>query len=60
MNIRPIAPTEPACYGVACAQHANCQRYAAVKEAQGRHVIYFCGSGDGERPMFVALKQELQ
>lgn len=55
-QVVPITPTEPACYGVMCAQHQNCNRWHA---AEGRPVVTIgtCENGAGERPMFQARQQ---
>lgn len=52
MTIIPITPTTPACYGMCCPLHPDCQRYAAV---EGTHVIEPMVSclDKGEYPMFV-------
>ena len=55
MTIIPITPTTPACYGMCCPLHPDCQRYAAVN---GQHYlvqpIVSC-LDKGEYPMFVKV-----
>ncbi len=54
--IRPISPTAPACYGVLCKQHGQCQRYAAVETTSPDHTQATCHDGQGGYPMFVAIQ----
>lgn len=50
----PKPPTEKACYGVMCPQHANCQRYHAVNGApQGTKFIGTCSETGESRPLFL-------
>lgn len=52
----PISDLMPACYGVACPEHGQCTRYAAVEITLEDHTIGTCDVyGRGERPLFVAL-----
>lgn len=56
MTSNPITDLMPACYGVACPQHSQCTRYAAVEMTLEDHTIGTCDEhGRGERPLFVAL-----
>ncbi len=54
MNIIPITPASPACYGVLCPQHECCARYHAA-EGTPAHTIGTCESG-GELPLFIATE----
>lgn len=58
--IRALSPTTPACYGVSCAKHATCTRYAAVETTSPDHTIATCDDGTGDRPLFVAVVQTEQ
>lgn len=53
-----ITETVPACYGVACPEHARCKRYAAVEGGDALHYIATCDDGGGERPLFVPIQRE--
>lgn len=55
MNITPITPTNPACYGITCPQHGQCARYAAVEESSPSETIATCEEAPGVRPLFVSL-----
>jgi hypothetical protein len=50
-----IAGAKPACYGVGCPDRGMCQCYAAVEKTTEPHTIGTCDTGDGARPLFVAL-----
>jgi hypothetical protein len=59
VNVVPITPTTPACFGVACAQHSRCGRYLAIESVDSRDAIATCDDrGDGARPLFVEAMQE--
>lgn len=59
MSIQPITDSTPACYGVCCAKHARCSRYAAVEHSDGHTVtIASCSTGAAEFPLFVERKAE--
>lgn len=58
MTIVPISETVPACYGVCCTDHGECQRYAAVEAALPGQTIGTCDDGQGGRPLFVPLVKE--
>lgn len=60
MNIQPITPTTPNCFGVLCQSHGQCARYRAIDGAPA-HIprIGTCDlNGTGERPLFVAVEDE--
>jgi hypothetical protein len=54
-----ITESVPACFGIACEQHAQCKRYAAVEHRDALHFIATCDEmGTGERPLFIPIKSE--
>lgn len=56
MNIIPITPAAPACFGVACDVHARCTRYLAVDGTQADPAtIATCMLDDGY-PLFVEAR----
>ena len=55
MNIYPIGPAVPACYGVLCPQRKDCQRYHLVESTEVDKTISTCAGADGSRPHFVAV-----
>ena len=56
MTITAITEKTPACYGVCCPQHHECQRYAAVEGTSVHDTIATCDDGKGGRPLFVQVK----
>ncbi|WKB53002.1 hypothetical protein [Eleftheria terrae] len=53
MNVVPITPTTPACFGVMCQRHAECARYHLIDNAPHDQLrIASCEQGP-ERPLFV-------
>ena len=55
LSISPINDRNPACYGIGCARHGECNRYAAVEQTTWEHTIGTCDDGAGRRPMFVPV-----
>lgn len=44
MNIQPVTPSNPVCFGIACHVHGTCQRYAACDHSSpDDHRIGDCG-----------------
>lgn len=59
MNITKISQSTPVCFGVACAKHQECARYAAVETATDDVArIATCDEHGGDHPLFVATKSE--
>jgi len=55
--VRPITPTHPACYGVMCERHSQCQRYDLVEQTSADDTIATCDDGRAGRPMFVEMEE---
>lgn len=53
MNIQPITPQTPVCFGIACSQHGKCRRYVAVDGSVPGQAIATCEVRPGEFPLFV-------
>lgn len=59
MTIALITPRRPACYGMGCPRHQDCQRYAAVEETGPDHTMATCDElGDRTWPRFVRIEQK--
>ena len=60
MNITPITDKTPACFGVCCERHAQCQRYHAIDNAPVSQLRIGYREPDerGERSLFVPIKEE--
>jgi len=57
VNVRPITPTTPACFGVCCPKHGQCTRYEAVNGPEGANAIATCDdAGGNEWPLFVRIR----
>lgn len=55
-----VTDSVPLCYGVGCAQHANCKRYSDVEGSDAISYIATCEDGGGERPLYLAMQPALQ
>jgi hypothetical protein len=42
MTIHPITPTNPACFGVGCPHHLDCERYARIESDPQAERIATC------------------
>jgi hypothetical protein len=56
MNVVPITPTEPNCFGTCCPVHARCARYLSVDGMRHGFVIATCTTDGDDRPLFLALE----
>jgi len=57
MTIALITPRRPACYGMGCPRHQDCQRYAAVEETSPDHTMATCDErGAKNWPLFVRIE----
>lgn len=56
MTITPITDKTPACFGVVCEKHGQCQRYANVEASEPHNTIGTCVEHDGSRPLFIERK----
>ena len=57
MTIALITPRRPACYGMGCPRHQECQRYAAVEETSPDHTMATCDElGKRTWPSFHPIK----
>jgi len=57
MTIALITPRRPACYGMGCPRHQDCQRYAAVEETSPDHTMATCDErGARDWPLFVRIE----
>lgn len=54
---RPWRSDEAACYGLACAVHASCARYAAVEGNRNDNQVYIGNCGP-ERLAFISTTGE--
>ena len=56
MTITPITDANPACYGVMCPEHQQCERYAMVESTTWHHTIGTCADTGSavDRPLFLA------
>lgn len=59
MTPKHINTVRPACYGMGCPHHHECQRYAAVEDTSPDHTMATCDDGDGGRPHFQPLPVEV-
>lgn len=55
MTITPITPTHPACLGVMCPQHKDCQRYHLVETIGSWNAIGTCHTDADEYPHFLPI-----
>jgi hypothetical protein len=54
MSIQPITPTNPACFGVCCTHHLDCERYARIESEPSAERIATCDDrAEGEYPLLV-------
>ena len=60
MTIALITPRRPACYGMGCPRHQDCQLYAAVEETSPDHTMATCDDGEGGRPHFQPVQEIAQ
>lgn len=65
VNIQPITPKAPACFGLCCELHNQCARYHAIEGMPDSSIaIDSCsGMGEGPRPLFqpeVAIAEAAQ
>ncbi len=55
MTVIPITPAHPACLGVACERHAECQRYHDVERLGSWQSLGNCFDHGPGHPLFVPV-----
>jgi hypothetical protein len=61
MTIHPITPTNPACFGVGCHHHLDCERYARIESDPQAERIATCDDrAEGEYPLLLVRQKEPQ
>jgi hypothetical protein len=58
MNVMPITPTSPACFGTCCPIHARCARYQAVDGTRTVFFIATCSTDGDKRPLFLSVEEK--